>query len=427
MKKKKRKINDIYNKKQNELQSKYEEIEKRINSEEEILINKKNVEFLDKEEIINKSYNDNISIKLQNAFDDFNSLINKLDDKIIKNSNNNNNFYTKIDLFKNIIDDINHVNIIYYNEIKNLKDSYKKAIKENNYLKKNEIKNIKTKYEDNKKKNKYEYNSYIYEIKSKRKNELENVEKEKDDFNKNRYKFLIKIDETIKNTYIFHKSNYFNVKNIYNLMYIYYNDDEIYNNVVINAINNSINSNTLLDLIEKKKNKNIDDYIKEKINQNNFIKNDDIIQNKIYQKKILLNSNIEEINIIQSKNNYPKECLFSPNFETKKEIKFNSTIKKFQNLKETQQNQLFRTKTYFNRKNLFFNDNIPNKDMKNPNINIENIISIKKEYNYPPKIGLKDLGEASYMNSILQCFCQIEKIVNYFKYNNRIIDIIKIN
>jgi ubiquitin C-terminal hydrolase len=38
---------------------------------------------------------------------------------------------------------------------------------------------------------------------------------------------------------------------------------------------------------------------------------------------------------------------------------------------------------------------------------------------------LKDLGEASYMNSILQCFCQIEKIVNYFKYNNRIIDIIK--
>lgn len=38
---------------------------------------------------------------------------------------------------------------------------------------------------------------------------------------------------------------------------------------------------------------------------------------------------------------------------------------------------------------------------------------------------MKDLGEPSYMNSILQCFCQIEKIVIYFKYNNRIIDIIK--
>ena len=59
----------------------------------------------------------------------------------------------------------------------------------------------------------------------------------------------------------------------------------IYNNVVLNSINYSINSNTLLDLIEKKKNKNIDDYIKEKIKQNNFIKNNDIIQNKIYQKK----------------------------------------------------------------------------------------------------------------------------------------------
>lgn len=153
-----------------------------------------------------------------------------------------------------------------------------------------------------------------------------------DDFNKNRYKLLIKIGETIKNTYILHKNNYFNVKNMYNLMYIYYNNDEIYNNVVLNVINNSINSNTLLDLVEKKKNKNIDDYIKEKIKQNNFIKNDDIIQNN--QNKILLNNNKEEINKIQSKNNYPKECLFSPNFEIKKEIDFNSTIKNFQNLKE---------------------------------------------------------------------------------------------
>ena len=53
---KERKINDLYNKKQNELQSKYEEIEKHINSEEKILINKKNGEFLNQEERINKSW-----------------------------------------------------------------------------------------------------------------------------------------------------------------------------------------------------------------------------------------------------------------------------------------------------------------------------------------------------------------------------------
>lgn len=97
---------------------------------------------MNKEERINKSYNEYFTIKLKNAFDDFNSFINKFDDKIVKISNNN-NFYTKIDLFKNIIDDINQVNIKYYNEILNLKESYKKAIVENNNTKKNEIKNIK--------------------------------------------------------------------------------------------------------------------------------------------------------------------------------------------------------------------------------------------------------------------------------------------
>ena len=41
------------------------------------------------------------------------------------------------------------------------------------------------------------------------------------------------------------------------------------------------------------------------------------------------------------------------------------------------------------------------------------------------KIGLKNIGGIACLNAILQCFCHIEKFVNFFKYNPQIIQIVK--
>ena len=40
-------------------------------------------------------------------------------------------------------------------------------------------------------------------------------------------------------------------------------------------------------------------------------------------------------------------------------------------------------------------------------------------------MGLQKVSGTCYMNAILQCLSQIEKLTNYFKYTHRVKDIIK--
>ena len=42
---------------------------------------------------------------------------------------------------------------------------------------------------------------------------------------------------------------------------------------------------------------------------------------------------------------------------------------------------------------------------------------IKSNFSLPPLIGLDNIGATCYMNATLQCLCNIQKFVNYFKYN----------
>ena len=58
--------------------------------------------------------------------------------------------------------------------------------------------------------------------------------------------------------------------------------------------------------------------------------------------------------------------------------------------------------------------------------NIEKKVnSIKIDFLSPPLIGLQNVGATCYMNATLQCLSQIEKLTNYFKYTNRVNDIIQ--
>ena len=49
--------------------------------------------------------------------------------------------------------------------------------------------------------------------------------------------------------------------------------------------------------------------------------------------------------------------------------------------------------------------------------------NIRNFFTISPLIGLVNIGATCYMNATLQCFCHIEKFVNYFKYSPQIISI----
>ena len=71
-----------------------------------------------------------------------------------------------------------------------------------------------------------------------------------------------------------------------------------------------------------------------------------------------------------------------------------------------------------NKNNNIINNNINNNDNNNDYINNNSYDNIRNNFKLGcPHIGLTNIGATCYMNSTLQCFCHIEKLVNYFKYN----------
>ena len=70
---------------------------------------------------------------------------------------------------------------------------------------------------------------------------------------------------------------------------------------------------------------------------------------------------------------------------------------------------------------------IYNLNINNKNNNSIEAIDIKRIFSNPPLIGLKKIKFIPSMNATLQCFCQIEKIINYFRYNKNLEQIINKN
>lgn len=59
------------------------------------------------------------------------------------------------------------------------------------------------------------------------------------------------------------------------------------------------------------------------------------------------------------------------------------------------------------------------------NLNTKNKGPIQNHFPFPPLIDLNNIGTTCYMNTTLQCFCHIQQFVEFFKYSNQIIELVK--
>ena len=142
------------------------------------------------------------------------------------------------------------------------------------------------------------------------------------------------------------------------------------------------------------------------------------------QKKINKNNNNNTFrkSFNNNNNNYNNKYNNRYNNENKKIIN-NYNILSNDNIKPQQQNNNF-----FNIQNNFISVSIPEPRLFSPSNNnmskiefINNIKNIKQEFSKPLLIGLQSIGDSPlYMNAVLQCFCQIDKLVDYIKYKQNV-------
>ena len=65
------------------------------------------------------------------------------------------------------------------------------------------------------------------------------------------------------------------------------------------------------------------------------------------------------------------------------------------------------------------NDNINDDHINEKNIIINKSEKIKDNFESSPNIGLDNIGATCYMNATLQCFCHIERFIEFFKYDKQ--------
>ena len=178
------------------------------------------------------------------------------------------------------------------------------------------------------------------------------------------------------------------------------------------------------------------------INEDNIFKNEDIL---IYFKEQYRNNHINKIrnNLIEFITDFNMENEFQYILDDSteevigiylkyKEDSYKKTIirdhndinhKIFNSVEENNDNVI----ENINNKNDNNNDNnIDNEKDFNLDSNFE-YPYVQVNFEYKPLIGLQNIGATCYMNATLQCFCHIERFVNYFKYNQNVINLVKCN
>ena len=109
--------------------------------------------------------------------------------------------------------------------------------------------------------------------------------------------------------------------------------------------------------------------------------------------------------------------------EIKNDINNNSNKETFNNEPQF----LKKSENHIN-KNVSYNKSNNNENEGEYNLDYQtNTPDIRDNFPFPPKIGLQNIGATCYMNATLQCFCHIEKFVNFFKYSQKVISMVRSN
>ena len=185
------------------------------------------------------------------------------------------------------------------------------------------------------------------------------------------------------------------------------------NKIIINYPENS-NEKKFVSVIGKLEDYNktfITEFIlifKNKDKQNNYI-NEIKEDLQLYLKSFVFNNNI---NILDE--NSEQEVII---------IKYDQNISEYVNNSSSIQINTDGVDDCKNINNILDDNNnyantktINDKDMTN---------KFNSNFKISPKIGLQNIGATCYMNSTLQCFSHIKKLVEYFKYNSNIIEYVK--
>ena len=97
--------------------------------------------------------------------------------------------------------------------------------------------------------------------------------------------------------------------------------------------------------------------------------------------------------------------------------KISELLKTYDKMVNKEENHDIFQKKEINKKVSPNKNKIHKKDIK------EFLKPIKEYFIFPPLIGLQNIGALNNMNATLQCFCHIEKLVDYFRSSNHVIDI----
>ena len=179
-----------------------------------------------------------------------------------KSFNNPNNVTENCENFKNFLNKMNNIKENYQEIINKIELSYNKDIKANQKEKENEIKKIEQMNVDKKNEIKREEYLKIEKLEKQCNDKISNLENIKNDLLINKYKAHIKLGEIIYNNYKNNNGNILKVKNMHNLLYIYYNDNDIYNNIVLKIIDNWDIGDK--DSFMRKKNYKLKNFVEEK-------------------------------------------------------------------------------------------------------------------------------------------------------------------
>ena len=141
-----------------------------------------------------------------------------------------------------------------------------------------------------------------------------------------------------------------------------------------------------------------------------------------YMKEGEFNSFVSEYILIFKSENNRKKQIYTINFDFNNylnSLKFNKKCykNKDKNIIIAKYDEEKIVDKYESQDINFDNDKDNNKNEENKIINKSD--KIKDNFESCPNIGLRNIGATCYMNATLQCFCHIEKFIEYFKYNQQ--------